>query len=186
MRQLFAWGGQSTGVSALASFPGVLRFMGSQRVGHNWVTELNWTELKVVSWWVFCRSRGYQTVTSLEWRMFHQEVNIFHLLGVLVLPNSDFKCLSWGGPRALPQGCTIISWVSLLCLFIPSLSWLATVWTYPFCLRRGPGGWSVFPTNKKWGHRKAFVRRSLSVSCSASELGDELAYLFIWLLIHIL
>ena len=24
--------------------PGVLRFMGSQRVGHNWATELNWTE----------------------------------------------------------------------------------------------------------------------------------------------
>ena len=24
--------------------PGVLRFMGSQTVGHNWVTELNWTE----------------------------------------------------------------------------------------------------------------------------------------------
>ena len=27
--------------------PGVLRFMGSQRVGHDWVTELNWTELMV-------------------------------------------------------------------------------------------------------------------------------------------
>ena len=26
--------------------PGVRQFMGSQRVGHNWVTELNWTELK--------------------------------------------------------------------------------------------------------------------------------------------
>ena len=25
--------------------PGVLRFMGLQRVGHGWVTELNWTEL---------------------------------------------------------------------------------------------------------------------------------------------
>ena len=25
--------------------PGVLRFMGSQRVGHNWVTELNWTDI---------------------------------------------------------------------------------------------------------------------------------------------
>ena len=25
--------------------PGVLRFMGSQRVGYDWVTELNWTEL---------------------------------------------------------------------------------------------------------------------------------------------
>ena len=27
--------------------PGVLRFMGSQRVGHNWATELNWTELNL-------------------------------------------------------------------------------------------------------------------------------------------
>ena len=28
-----------------AGRPGVLRFMGSQRVRHDWVTELNWTEL---------------------------------------------------------------------------------------------------------------------------------------------
>ena len=27
--------------------PGMLQFMGSQRVGHDWATELNWTELKV-------------------------------------------------------------------------------------------------------------------------------------------
>ena len=27
--------------------PGVLRFMGSQRVEHDWVTELNWTELNL-------------------------------------------------------------------------------------------------------------------------------------------
>ena len=27
--------------------PGLLQFMGSQRVGHDWVTELNWSELKV-------------------------------------------------------------------------------------------------------------------------------------------
>ena len=26
--------------------PGVLRFRGSQRVGHDWVTELNWSELR--------------------------------------------------------------------------------------------------------------------------------------------
>jgi len=25
--------------------PGVLRFMGSQKVGHDWATEMNWTEL---------------------------------------------------------------------------------------------------------------------------------------------
>ena len=28
--------------------PGVLRFMGLQRVRHDWATELNWTELNVV------------------------------------------------------------------------------------------------------------------------------------------
>ena len=32
--------------------PGVLRFMGSQRVGHDWVTELNWTE-GILNCWVF-------------------------------------------------------------------------------------------------------------------------------------
>ena len=35
--------------------PGVLRFMGSQRVGHDWATELNWTELNWM-WlnpWIF-------------------------------------------------------------------------------------------------------------------------------------
>ena len=29
--------------------PGVVRFMGSQRVGHDWATELNWTELNPIS-----------------------------------------------------------------------------------------------------------------------------------------
>ena len=31
--------------------PGVLRFMGSQRVGHDWATELNWTE-DHCRWWL--------------------------------------------------------------------------------------------------------------------------------------
>ena len=30
--------------------PGVLWFMGSKRVGHNWATELNWTELSSSLW----------------------------------------------------------------------------------------------------------------------------------------
>ena len=29
---------------------GMLRFMGLQRVGHDWATELNWTECKNVKW----------------------------------------------------------------------------------------------------------------------------------------
>ena len=28
-------------------WPGVLQFMGLQRIGHDWVTELNWTELSL-------------------------------------------------------------------------------------------------------------------------------------------
>ena len=33
--------------------PGVLRFMGSQRVGHDWVTELNWTHLYKITMLLF-------------------------------------------------------------------------------------------------------------------------------------
>ena len=33
--------------------PSVLRFMGSQRVRHDWVTELNWTECSFGIWWLF-------------------------------------------------------------------------------------------------------------------------------------
>jgi len=42
--------------------PGVLQFMGSQRVGHDWVTELNWTELFVYFNWklIPCQSYGLQ------------------------------------------------------------------------------------------------------------------------------
>ena len=36
--------------------PGVLRFMESQRVGHDWTTELNWTELKPQEGSGMCKS----------------------------------------------------------------------------------------------------------------------------------
>ena len=39
--------------------PGVLQSMGSQRVGHDWVTELNWTEPRGVIW--FCLSSSLET-----------------------------------------------------------------------------------------------------------------------------
>ena len=56
----------------------------------------------------------------------------------------------------VPQGCTIVSRLPLPCLCIPSLPWLATVWICPLELREGHGGWSLFPTNKKWGTRTGF------------------------------
>ena len=30
--------------------PGMLQFMGSQRVGHDWATELNWTDSRLIFW----------------------------------------------------------------------------------------------------------------------------------------
>ena len=33
--------------------PGVLQFMGSQRVGHDWATELNWTELRCMYVYIY-------------------------------------------------------------------------------------------------------------------------------------
>ena len=34
--------------------PGVLQFMGSQRVGHDWETELNWTDTFILTLWCHC------------------------------------------------------------------------------------------------------------------------------------
>ena len=48
--------------------PGMMRFMGSQRVGHDWVTELNW------------RDRGkHQSVKILRWKDFLQLLQILSL-----------------------------------------------------------------------------------------------------------
>ena len=44
--------------------PGVLRFMGSQRVGHDWATELNWTELNQ-------GNRDTDTFWILTWQVSH-------------------------------------------------------------------------------------------------------------------
>ena len=41
----WTWVCVNSGIWWWTERPGVLRFMGSQRVRHNWVTELNWTEL---------------------------------------------------------------------------------------------------------------------------------------------
>ena len=45
--------------------PGGLQFMGSQRVRHNWATELNWTELKTNRLPVFLQ-KGWVYFRSLE------------------------------------------------------------------------------------------------------------------------
>ena len=74
--------------------PGVLRFMGSRRVGHNWATELNWTYIRIkldpciwpltkikVQWRLKCKTenlktpkRKYRKNASLHrfWKLFFE------------------------------------------------------------------------------------------------------------------
>ena len=49
--------------------PGVLQSMGSQRVGHNWVTELNWRSMGL-----YIQSEGWGTGIS-GYRIFYKEGN---------------------------------------------------------------------------------------------------------------
>ena len=78
--------------------PSVLWFMGLQRVGHNWATELNWTELK--SWLMQKEVWG-------EWdtHLVHSEVDMSHIN--LLLQETRF--LLWGSsstcPAVLPSPC---------------------------------------------------------------------------------
>ena len=53
--------------------PGVLRFMGSQRVGHYWATELNWTEL---SQW-YCPTILTIALTIWIWTFFGKLMSLF-------------------------------------------------------------------------------------------------------------
>ena len=68
--------------------PGVLRFRGSQRVRHDWVTELNWTELNELLWasqWLSgkestcqCRRHRFDPwVGKISWRRKWQPTPVF-------------------------------------------------------------------------------------------------------------
>ena len=59
--------------------PGVLQFMGSQRVGHNWVTELNWTDYYKYKFGLGVQNEAGQRLTE-----FCQEK-------ALVIPNTLFQ-----------------------------------------------------------------------------------------------
>ena len=82
-------------------------------------------------------------------------VNFLHLLGVSVPAEQlrdIFMCIHWMGTRTLSPNCTIASWLFFLCICIPSLPWLATVWTCTLDLREGHGGWmKPIPYNQEIG-----------------------------------
>ena len=49
--------------------PGVLQFTGSQSVGHDWATELNWWDWKTWSYFIACRglSQLFKSPLSSQW-----------------------------------------------------------------------------------------------------------------------
>ena len=53
----------NSGICWQTGMPGVLQFMGSQRVGHSYATELNWTELNIILGWS-CHQR-WQVMISI-------------------------------------------------------------------------------------------------------------------------
>ena len=60
--------------------PGMLRFMGSQRIGHDWATELNWTELFYsLSMECFFHLLESSLISFISLRVF--SVQAFYLLG---------------------------------------------------------------------------------------------------------
>ena len=77
-----------------------------------------------------------------------------HIIGFAEELKNSYMCIPWGKTWILSGGCTIVSSLLLPVLCIPSLPWLATIWTCPLELRRGQGGWSLFPTNRKWETEK--------------------------------
>ena len=122
----------------------------------------SWDEL----WW----SLSYYTmVFFLEWRMLYQVVSTFH----------------WG-TRTLPQSCSIVSWLFLHCLFIPSLPQLATVWNCLLELREYHGDWirPISYRQENGGWRNAFVPRSPIESSSASKQ-RYLLYINMWMCVFI-
>ena len=69
----WTWVWENSGSWWWTGKPGMLRFMGSQRVGHTWVTELNWwySNSRVIKnhryqWWI---------VLSWEINKQHEEIN---------------------------------------------------------------------------------------------------------------
>ena len=76
--------------------PGVLRFMRSQRVGHDWVTQLNWTELFL----------GSKVMTNLDSIFKSRDIILptkVHLVKAMVFPVVMYGCESWTVKKAERQ-----------------------------------------------------------------------------------
>ena len=88
-------------IAFLPRRPGVLHFMGSQRVGHEWVTELNWKSLQMVT-----EAMKLEDTSSLEEKLWPNLDSILKsrditlptkvcLVKVMVFPVVMRECERW-------------------------------------------------------------------------------------------
>ena len=95
--------------------PGVLQSMGSQRVGHDWVTELNWTEFSVSSFRIWNSSTG---IPSPPLALFVVMLHKAHLISYPRMSDSLRPHESQHArppcpsptPRAHPNPCPLSQW----------------------------------------------------------------------------
>ena len=63
--------------------PGMLQFIGSQRVGHNWATELNWTELMIIPYLTFWGAAELFSTTVVPFYIHTAMSRKFYFLHIL-------------------------------------------------------------------------------------------------------
>ena len=78
-----------------------------------------WANFLLIGWW-------WGDMTVLQESCAQPEVTVLHVGGDLSFCwtiQETFTYILWGRTRTLPQGCTIVSWLFLSCVCIPSLTW---------------------------------------------------------------
>ena len=76
--------------------PGVLQFMGSQRVGHDWVTELNWTETMVEVMKIMANSFKRSHACNATLTAPNPAAGCHQPTSLLDTPGQVWVSLSWG------------------------------------------------------------------------------------------
>ena len=69
--------------------PGVLQFMGLQRVGHNWVTELNWNEAFFIVQLSHPHMTTGKTIVLTRWTFVGKVMSLLFNLGWSQLPSKE-------------------------------------------------------------------------------------------------
>jgi len=80
--------------------PGMLRFMGSQRVGHDWATELNWTDATFYMISLYLVSNPLIYFSYVYYSVYITLPTKVHLVKAVGFPIVTYGCESWTMKKA--------------------------------------------------------------------------------------